>query len=123
MRRSALSLVSVVGFTWICSACTSQVSGSSTPAASTVTVVSVQTVTPAPGVRVFDESVVQQGIVSILKDQYMIADVKSAKCPSDQPVKVGKTFECTVVVGGETMKVKITTKSADGEFEVGQPKR
>jgi hypothetical protein len=64
---------------------------------------------------------VQKGVVSILKDEYKIPDVESAACTGEHQVKVGATFECTAQVGGNEKKVKITVKTADGEYEVGQP--
>jgi hypothetical protein len=78
----------------------------------------------APGFFVtkkFDNVAVQGGVVGILKDTYKIPDVESATCPADKEVKVGATFDCTVQVGGNEKKVKITVKTADGEYEVGQP--
>jgi len=78
----------------------------------------------APGffvTKVFDNAEVQKGVVSILKDEYKIPDVESATCSGEHKVKVGATFECTAQVGGNEKKVKITVKTADGEYEVGQP--
>ncbi|WP_199442024.1 DUF4333 domain-containing protein [Umezawaea beigongshangensis] len=78
----------------------------------------------APGflkTKVFDTTSVQNGVVSILKNDYKIDDVESATCPAEQEVKPGATFECTAKVGGEDKKVKITVKTDDGEYEVGQP--
>lgn len=78
----------------------------------------------APGffvTKVFDNAEVQKGVVSILKNDYKIPDVESASCTGEHTVKVGATFECTAKVGGNDKKVKITVKTADGEYEVGQP--
>ena len=78
----------------------------------------------APGffvTKVFDNAEVQKGVVSILKDEYKIPDVESASCNGEHQVKVGATFDCTVQVGGNEKKVKVTVKTADGEYEVGQP--
>jgi hypothetical protein len=71
--------------------------------------------------KVFDQTAVQNGVVGVLKDDYKIKDVESATCPADQAVKPNTTFECTAKVGGEDKKVKITVKTDDGEYEVGQP--
>jgi hypothetical protein len=71
--------------------------------------------------KVFDNNAVQSGVVSILKDDYKISDVESATCTGEHEVKPNTTFECTAKVGGKDKKVKITVKTADGEYEVGQP--
>ncbi|KOX27997.1 hypothetical protein ADK67_13010 [Saccharothrix sp. NRRL B-16348] len=78
----------------------------------------------APGffnTKVFDQAAVQSGVVGVLKDDYKISDVESATCPAEQEVKPNTTFECTVKVGGKDKTVKITVKTEDGEYEVGQP--
>jgi len=78
----------------------------------------------APGffvTKVFDNAQMQKDVVGVLKNDYKIPDVESATCPGEQKVKVGATFECTAQVGGNEKKVKITVKTADGEYEVGQP--
>ncbi|KAA2266582.1 DUF4333 domain-containing protein [Solihabitans fulvus] len=78
----------------------------------------------APGFmnkKVFDNAAVQTGVVSILKDNYKIADVSGAKCPAGQEVKKGATFNCTATIGGKDKTVAITVKTDDGEYEVGQP--
>ncbi|MEU5692173.1 DUF4333 domain-containing protein [Actinosynnema sp. NPDC020468] len=71
--------------------------------------------------KVFDNAEVQKGVVRILTDDYKISDVESATCPADREVKPNTTFECTAKVAGKDKKVKITVKTADGEYEVGQP--
>lgn len=71
--------------------------------------------------KVFDNAEVQKGVVGILKDDYKISDVESATCPANREVKPNTTFECTVKIGGEEKTVKITVKTEDGEYEVGQP--
>ncbi|MFD1150967.1 DUF4333 domain-containing protein [Saccharothrix hoggarensis] len=69
----------------------------------------------------FDQAAVQTGVVGILKDVYKIQDVEGATCPAGQEVKPNTTFECTVKVGGKDKTVKVTVKTEDGEYEVGQP--
>ncbi|GAA1290867.1 DUF4333 domain-containing protein [Saccharothrix xinjiangensis] len=71
--------------------------------------------------KVFDNAEVQKGVVTILTDVYKISDVESATCPADQEVKPNTTFECTAKIDGEDKTVKITVKTEDGEYEVGQP--
>ncbi|MBY8852730.1 DUF4333 domain-containing protein, partial [Saccharothrix sp. MB29] len=71
--------------------------------------------------KVFDNASVESGVVRILKEDYKISDAESATCPADREVKPNTTFECTVKVGGKDKTVKITVKTEDGEYEVGQP--
>ncbi len=71
--------------------------------------------------KIFDNTSVQNGIVGILKDDYKIADVESATCTGENPVEPNRTFTCKVKIGGKDKEVKITVKTADGEYEVGQP--
>ncbi|RKT55904.1 DUF4333 domain-containing protein [Saccharothrix australiensis] len=71
--------------------------------------------------KIFDNGSVQSGIVQILKDDYKISDVEGATCTGEHPVEPNRTFTCKVKVGGKEKDVKITVKTADGEYEVGQP--
>ncbi|MEJ2854404.1 MULTISPECIES: DUF4333 domain-containing protein [unclassified Saccharothrix] len=71
--------------------------------------------------KIFDNTAVQNGIVQILKDDYKISDVEGATCTGENPVEPNRTFTCKVKIGGKDKDVKITVKTADGEYEVGQP--
>lgn len=71
--------------------------------------------------KIFNNAEVQKGIVQILKDEYKVSDVGSATCTGEHEVKPNTSFECKVQVGGKDKKVKIVVKTADGEYEVGQP--
>ncbi|CCH30509.1 DUF4333 domain-containing protein [Actinosynnema sp. NPDC047251] len=71
--------------------------------------------------KIFDNTAVQTGIVQILKDDYKISDVEGATCSGENPVEPNRTFTCKVKIGGKDKDVKITVKTADGEYEVGQP--
>ncbi|GAA2677228.1 MULTISPECIES: DUF4333 domain-containing protein [Actinosynnema] len=70
--------------------------------------------------KVLDNTSVQNGIVQVLKDDYKL-DAKSASCTGQHEVTPNTTFECDVKVGDADKKVKITIKTSDGEYEVGQP--
>ncbi|GDY28573.1 DUF4333 domain-containing protein [Gandjariella thermophila] len=74
--------------------------------------------------RVFDNVAVQDGVKRILTsgtNGYGITGVGAVTCPSDQEVKQGATFTCTVEVNGKPQKVTITVKTDAGEYEVGRP--
>lgn len=70
--------------------------------------------------KVFDNAAVQDGVSKMLKDYYKV-NPSAVSCPTDQEVKAGSTFTCTVTINGQQQKVtnKITTD--DGHYEVGQP--
>ncbi|GHH43971.1 hypothetical protein GCM10017774_42600 [Lentzea cavernae] len=69
----------------------------------------------------FKADAVERGVVQILKDEYKISDVGEATCPENQLVAPDVSFISIVEVGGVDKSVKITAKSEDGEYEVGQP--
>lgn len=94
------------------------------PAPTPVIVVSTVTVQPPLPTRrkAFNADTVERGVVQILKDEYKISDVGEATCPVDPLVAPGVSFTCIVEVGGVDKSVKITAKSNDGEYEVGQPR-
>ncbi|MBY8860452.1 DUF4333 domain-containing protein [Nocardia sp. CA2R105] len=68
-----------------------------------------------------DNSAVQSGVQKVLKDSYGIDDVQNVNCPSGQKVEVGKTFTCSLKVGGEQKNVTIKVTKSDGTYEVGRP--
>jgi hypothetical protein len=114
MRTPGALLASTAVLAILCSACTVTTPGSPQPIGDPST-------PAAPSRKVFKASAVEKGVTSVLRDDYKVAGVGSVVCPEDQPVKVGLAFNCEVDVGGESMTVKITVKTTDGEFEVGQP--
>ncbi|HEX4702196.1 MAG TPA: DUF4333 domain-containing protein [Pseudonocardiaceae bacterium] len=71
--------------------------------------------------KVLDTTSVQDGVKRILQDDYKIS-VTSVSCPSDPAVKVGNQFTCTVTVNGQQKSVQVTVKTADGQYEVAQPR-
>lgn len=71
--------------------------------------------------KVLDQASVQDGVKRILQDDYKVS-VSTVSCPSTMDVKVGNSYTCNVVVGGQTKQVQITIKTADGQYEVAQPK-
>ncbi|MBB5858075.1 DUF4333 domain-containing protein [Amycolatopsis umgeniensis] len=74
----------------------------------------------APG-RVFDPRTMQADVKKVLTETYQLKDVGDVLCPSNQTVKDGGTFSCTVQVGGEGKTVTITVTGDDGRYEVGAP--
>jgi hypothetical protein len=54
-------------------------------------------------------------------DGYGLSGVTEVACPAEQPVTVGSTFQCTLLLDGKPKKVTLTVKSADGLYTVGLP--
>ncbi|WET82923.1 DUF4333 domain-containing protein [Amycolatopsis sp. QT-25] len=73
-----------------------------------------------PG-RVFDPRTMQADVRKILTETYRLSAVGDVLCPSNQTVKDGSTFTCTVQVGGKGKTVTITVTGDDGRYEVGAP--
>lgn len=71
---------------------------------------------------VLDPTSVEQGVVRVLRDSYGEHDVSAARCPANQEVTTGHTFECSVEVAGQTRTVTIRVLNDKPEFEVGTPR-
>jgi len=71
--------------------------------------------------KVLSQSSVQDGVKHILEDDYK-DPVSSVSCTETMTVVVGNTYTCQVVTGGQSKQVLITIKTADGQYEVAQPK-
>lgn len=70
---------------------------------------------------VFDQAAVQDGVRSVLTDQYRVADVGTVTCPADQEVSSGATFSCTASIGGEDTTIAITVTDDNGTYTVARP--
>jgi hypothetical protein len=90
--------------------------GSATSTASTAT----SSLSPVP--KILDQKSVQDGVRRVLTESYLLTGVEDVSCPANQEVTVGATFDCTVAVGSEEKTVTITVQTAEGQYEVGQPK-
>lgn len=81
---------------------------------------STSSLSPAP--RIFDEAALEDGVRHVLVASYQLTDVGAVRCPSDQAVQAGISFDCTVVLGGVTKSVTLTVRGVDGTYEVAQPR-
>ncbi|PMR60488.1 hypothetical protein C1A38_14295 [Verrucosispora sp. ts21] len=70
--------------------------------------------------KVFDTAAVQQGVLSVLRDDYRL-DADLVACPPDQPVTVGSRFSCSAQIAGVPTAITVTVLSTDGRFEVARP--
>lgn len=71
--------------------------------------------------KVLSQNSVQDGVKTILENDYK-DPVSSVSCTETMTVVVGNTYTCQVVTGGQNKQVLITIKTADGQYEVAQPK-
>ncbi|WP_020668387.1 DUF4333 domain-containing protein [Amycolatopsis nigrescens] len=72
--------------------------------------------------EVLDEGSVQNGVVTVLRESFGESDVRDVRCPADQPIKAGSTFDCSITLAGQPKKVSIRVLNDKPEFEVGAPK-
>ena len=70
--------------------------------------------------QVLSQTAVQDGVTKILTQNYGDKPT-NVSCPSDEPVSVGTSFQCTATIGGQTKHIQVTVKTADGQYEVAQP--
>ena len=79
--------------------------------------------------KVFDQTALEgdNGVKKVLISSYGVTkdQIQSVTCPSNEEVKQGNKFSCTVKLGGDTPKelvVDITVRNDSGEYEVGNPR-
>ncbi|KDN18165.1 DUF4333 domain-containing protein [Amycolatopsis rifamycinica] len=70
---------------------------------------------------VLDQQSLQDGVVKVLNENYGEPDVKNAQCPANEAAQNGTTFDCTVTIGGQPMKVTVRVLNDRPEYEVGAP--
>jgi hypothetical protein len=71
--------------------------------------------------KVLDTATLESGVKGILQNDYKLP-VSGVTCPATPPVKVGYSFTCQATINGQTKQVQVTVKTADGLYEVAQPK-
>jgi hydrogenase maturation factor len=71
--------------------------------------------------KVLSQEAAQEGVKTVLENDYEAENVENVNCPKDKEIKKGDSFTCTVTVGGANQQVKITFLDNDGKYEVGQP--
>ncbi|KAA9152179.1 DUF4333 domain-containing protein [Amycolatopsis acidicola] len=96
-----------------------QVTPSTAGATSSASVSPSASASPA---RIFDERALQDGVRQVLVQSYGLADVTNVRCPSDQAVQTGVSFDCEVTIGGAPKTVTLTVQGPDGTYQVAQPK-
>ncbi|MDY6810061.1 MAG: DUF4333 domain-containing protein [Actinomycetota bacterium] len=78
-------------------------------------------VIPGWAPKTISQDAVQDGVRTVLTEEYAASDVTAVSCPSGQRVREGSSFECTVTIGGQEQTVTITFVDDDGTYEVSRP--
>ncbi|EIE97453.1 DUF4333 domain-containing protein [Saccharomonospora glauca] len=70
---------------------------------------------------VLDQASLHEGITNVLRESYGEHDVSNVRCPEDQPITTGHTFDCKVDVAGQQRTVSIRILNDKPQYEVGAP--
>lgn len=71
---------------------------------------------------VLDQQALQEGVATVLRDSYGEHGIKNVRCPANQEITTGSTFECSVEIGHRTTAVPIRILNDKPEYEVGAPR-
>ncbi|UVS79046.1 DUF4333 domain-containing protein [Actinokineospora sp. UTMC 2448] len=74
--------------------------------------------------RVFDNTAVQDGVKTVLVNDYGADDgkIESVSCPEGEPVTKDHRFTCKVKYDGQEFQVDITVRDeSNGQYEVANP--
>ncbi|WP_019818519.1 DUF4333 domain-containing protein [Saccharomonospora saliphila] len=74
------------------------------------------------GPAVLDRDAMHGDVATVLREHFGEHDVTAVRCPADQPITTGHTFECSVEVAGEPRSVRIRVLNDSPEYEVGAPR-
>ncbi|BDH57526.1 DUF4333 domain-containing protein [Tsukamurella sp. PLM1] len=70
----------------------------------------------------FDNAKVNEGVATVLKENYNESDVKDVSCRTDGvKVKADETFTCDATVGGKQKTVTVKVLDDEGKYQVGAP--
>jgi hypothetical protein len=70
---------------------------------------------------VFDQAAVQNGVRTILRDEYRLR-VSEVVCPPNQQVLPARSFTCVATIDGRRSEVPVVIQDRDGRYRVGQPR-
>jgi hypothetical protein len=71
--------------------------------------------------RVFDAAALQQGVTTVLADDYGVEGLTDVQCPANVEAVAGATFTCSAAIDGDAVTVPIRVTDDDGGYEVGRP--
>lgn len=73
-------------------------------------------------VDVLDQQALQEGVATVLRDNYGEYGINNVQCPSNQEIATGHTFECSIEIGSRKAAVPIRILNGKPEYEVGAPR-
>jgi len=71
---------------------------------------------------VLDQQSVENGVVTVLRQNFGESDVRNVQCPAKESITTGTTFECSLTLSGQPKKVSIRVLNDQAQYEVGAPK-
>jgi hypothetical protein len=71
--------------------------------------------------KVFDQVAVQNGVRSILIDDYRIQNVAEVVCPAGQRVLPGRDFTCVTRINNSPAQVRVVIRDSSGRYQVSRP--
>jgi uncharacterized protein DUF4333 len=71
--------------------------------------------------KVFDQVAVQNGVRSVLVNDYRVQNVAEVVCPADQRVLAGRDFTCLARINNSPAQVRVVIKDSTGRYQVSRP--
>ncbi|WP_028935879.1 DUF4333 domain-containing protein [Pseudonocardia spinosispora] len=71
--------------------------------------------------KVLDQAALQNGVRTILQNDYRLTNVAEVVCPPNQKVLPGRAFECVARINNAPAQVRVLIQTKDGRYTVGRP--
>lgn len=71
--------------------------------------------------KVLDQTALQNGVRTVLQNDYRLPNVADVVCPPNQKVLPGRDFDCQVKINNAPAMVRVLIQSKDGRYTVGRP--
>jgi Domain of unknown function (DUF4333) len=71
--------------------------------------------------KVFDQAAVQNGVRSVLINDYRLRDVGEVLCPAGQRVVPARDFICVARVNNSPAQVRVVIRDSSGQYQVSRP--
>lgn len=71
--------------------------------------------------KVLDQVAVQNGVRTVLQNDYRLTNVAEVLCPANQKVLPGKDFTCTARINNAPARVRVVVQDRAGRYQVGRP--
>ena len=71
--------------------------------------------------EVLDQAAVQNGVRSVLVNDYKLRNVGEIACPQDQQVLPARDFICTATVDNAPAQIRVVIRDSSGHYLVSRP--